>query len=307
MTLRTRRPLDLAATATATALLLGACSTTDSDAPGSATTEGGDLQEVTIAVHNGWDEGIAVSYLWEAILEEEGYSVELEMADPGPVYTGLAGGDFDLNFDMWLPVTHADYLEQFGDDLEQLGAWYDDARLTIAVNEDSPLQSLEDLAAQPDVVGNRLVGIEPGAGLTRITKDEVIPTYGLEDLDFVESSTPAMLAELSGAVDAGRDIAVTLWRPHWAYDAFPLRDLEDPEGTLGEAERIETVGRTGFAADFPQLASWLGEFTLTGEQLFSLENLMFNENGGEKNEESAAQWLADNPELLEDLTAASGA
>ena len=42
-------------------------------------------------------------------------------------------------------------------------------------------QSLEDLAAQPEVVGNRLVGIEPGAGLTRITKEEVIPTYGLDD------------------------------------------------------------------------------------------------------------------------------
>lgn len=297
------RPLALVATAASAALLLGACSSDTADA--AEVTSGGDLKDVTIAVHNGWDEGIAASYLWQAILEDEGYSTELEMADPGIVYTGIAGGDFDLNLDMWLPITHADYLETYGDDMEQLGAWYDDARLTIAVNEDSPLTTLADLKTQGDVVGNRLVGIEAGAGLTRITKDEVIPTYGLDNIEFVESSTPAMLAELSGAIDEGRDIAVTLWSPHWAYDAFAIRNLEDPEGALGGAEEIAMVGRTGFGEDYPELTSWLAEFTLDDIQLFALENLMFNENGGEDNEGSATQWLDDNPEFVTDLKAAA--
>lgn len=304
MTAHLHRPVVLTSTAVTLALLLGACSIGGSDAQ-AATIPSGDQKDVTIAIHNGWDEGIAASYLWQAILADEGYQVDLEMADPGPVYTGLAGGDFDINFDMWLPVTHADYLEQYGDDLERLGTWYDDARLTIAVNEDSPLMSLQDLAEHPEVVDNRLVGIEPGAGLTRITKDEVIPTYGLEDIDFVESSTPAMLAELSGAIDKKKNIAVTLWRPHWAYDAFPLRDLEDPEGTLGKAENIEMVGRTGFGKDYPELTRWLAEFKLTGDQLTSLENLMFNKNGGTENEASAEQWLADNPDFVTALKAAA--
>lgn len=298
------RPLALVATAASAALLLGACSSGGSDSAAEV-TPGGDLKDVTIAVHNGWDEGIAASYLWQAILEEEGYSAELEMADPGIVYTGIAGGDFDVNFDMWLPITHADYLAKYGDDMEQLGAWYDDARLTIAVNDSSPLVTLADLKTMGDVVGNRLVGIEAGAGLTRITKDEVIPTYGLDNLDFIESSTPAMLAELSGAVDEGRDIAVTLWTPHWAYDAFPIRNLEDPEGALGGAENIETVGRTGFGEDYPELTGWLANFTLDSDQLFALENLMFNENGGKDNEGSAATWLADNPEFVPALKAAA--
>lgn len=304
MTTSIRRPLTFAATAAAVALTLGACASSSATAE-APTLPNGDQREVSIAVHNGWDEGIAASYLWQSILTDEGYSVDLQSADPGPVYTGLAGGDFDVNFDMWLPITHADYLKKFGDDLEQLGSWYDDARLTIAVNADSPLITLADLAAHPEVVDNRLVGIEPGAGLTRITKDEVIPTYGLEKMDFVQSSTPAMLAELTGAIDKGGNIAVTLWRPHWAYDAFPLRDLEDPEGTLGDAEHIEMVGRTGFGADYPQLTSWLAAFALTGDQLTSLENLMFNTNGGKKNEASAAQWLVDNPDFLPALKASA--
>ena len=296
MSHRTRRFTTAAVSGLTLSLALTACAgdSTSGGEGGDAAGTGEDQSEVTIAIHNGWDEGIAVSYLWASLLESEGYDVTLEYADPGVVYTGLAGGGFDLNFDMWLPITHADYLEQFGEDMEQLGSWYDDAKLTIAVNEDAPITSLAELADHADAFGGRLVGIEPGAGLTRITKEAVIPGYGLEGIELVESSTPAMLAELTGAVDAGRDIAVTLWRPHWAYDAFPIRDLEDPEGALGAAERIEMVGRTGFAEDFPQVAAWLAAFTLTDEQLFSLENLMFNENEGEDNEGSVEQWLEAN-------------
>ncbi|MGO1315636.1 MAG: glycine betaine ABC transporter substrate-binding protein, partial [Cellulomonadaceae bacterium] len=246
-------------------------------------------------------EGIAASYLWAAILEDEGYTVRTQTADIGVVFTSLAGGDFDLLFDAWLPLTHADYVEQYGDDIVDLGTWYDDAKLTIAVNEDSPAQSLEDLAAMSSDYGNRLVGIEAGAGLTKITENEVIPTYGLEGMDYVVSSTPAMLAELKGATDAGTNIAVTLWRPHWAYDAFPIRDLEDPEGTLGGAELIHTYGAKDIEERLPEVAGWVKNFTLTDEQLFSLENMMFNSD--EYADEAAAveAWLEENPTFVDDL------
>lgn len=297
------------ATGTAALLALAACAGGDGgngDTPGGEGT-GEDLTKVTIALPpGGWPEGDAASYLWANLLESEGYDVTLESGgDMGVIYTAVAGGDYDLFFDAWLPITHGTYLDEYGDDMERLGVWYDDARLTIAVNEDAPIASLEELADSADGFDNRIVGIEPGAGLTRITKEAVIPTYGLEGMEFVESSTQAMLAELSGAIDADRDVVVTLWRPHWAYDAFPLRDLEDPEGTLGGAENIEVVARAGFAEDYPQLASWLEAFTLTGDQLFSLEEIMFNQNGGEDPEGSVEQWLEENPDYFASIKAAA--
>ncbi|NKX92900.1 glycine betaine ABC transporter substrate-binding protein [Sanguibacter hominis ATCC BAA-789] len=302
---RTTRTALAAVTTAALALGLGACaSEEDAGTPKASAT---DEKKISIGVHAGWDEGIAVSHLFKAMLEDDGYTVDAETADPGVVYTGLAGGGYDLNFDMWLPATHADYLEKYGDDLEQLGVWYDDARLTIAVNEDSPITSLAELKDASGDFGDRLVGIEAGAGLTRITQDEVVPTYGLDEMDFVISSTPAMLAELKSRTDAGENVAVTLWRPHWAYDAFPIRDLEDPEGALGGAEEIHTVGRTGFAADHPDVAALIKAFTLTDEQLFSLENIMFNEDAGADPDKSVRTWLEANPTFVDDLKAAAGA
>src|SRR5690606_11278714 len=177
----------------------------------------GDKTSLTIGVFNGWPEGEAASYLWKIILEEKGYDVTLEYADAGPVFAGLDSGDYDVALDGWLPLTHASYVEEYPDVVD-LGAWNEDAVLTLAVNEDAPITSIEELAANADAFGNKIIGIEPGAGLTQATQEQVIPSYGLEDMEFITSSTPAMLAELSAAIDAGENVVVTLWRPHWAYD-----------------------------------------------------------------------------------------
>ncbi|MGC5629636.1 glycine betaine ABC transporter substrate-binding protein [Georgenia sp. Z1344] len=313
--MRTKRLITTAATVSALALTLAACGggedeseDTGGDTSGDSGEGGGDSGEgggeggeITIGVHSGWEEGIAVSHLWQAILEEQGYDVTLETAEAGVVFTGLAEGDFDLNFDTWLPNTHSDYIEQYGDDLEELGMWYENAPLTMAVNEDAPIQSLDELADNADEFGNRIVGIEPGAGLTRITTDEVIPTYGLEDMEYVISSTTAMLSELSAAIDAGDNVVVTLWRPHWAYDAFPIRDLEDPEGAFGEPDNIYTYGNAEFSSEFPEVAEWISGFTFEDAQLAELENIMFNEMGGNSNDEAVDQWLEDNPDFIDSV------
>jgi len=283
------------------AFALAGCST--AEAPASSGSEGGSGdKDLTIAVFNGWDEGIAASELWRAILEEKGYSVTFEYADAGAVFLGLSQGEYDLVLDGWLPITHADYIDQFGDDLEDLGPWNEDAKLTIAVNEDAPIDSIDELVENADLFGNRIVGIEAGAGLTTIMENEVIPGYDLDSLDFVASSTPAMLAELQAATDADENIAVTLWRPHWAYDAFPIKDLEDPKGLLGDQEGIHTFTRTGFADDFPELQSWLSEWSMDSDTLYSLENTLFNDPATDDLEALTADWIAENQDWVDSLT-----
>lgn len=284
----------------ASALALTGCA---GGAGGGETLENGDEKDITIAVFNGWDEGVAASELWNAILTEKGYNVTLEYADPAPVYSGLSTGDYDLSLDTWLPLTHASYMEEYGDDIVDLGTWNEDAVLTFAVNEDAPIQSIDELAANADQFGNTIVGIEPGAGLTEVTTNEVIPGYGLEGMEYTTSSTAAMLTELQTATDAGENIVVTLWRPHWAYEAFPIRDLEDPQGLLGEAEGIHSVARSDFGDTHPQVTTWIENFEMDSETLHSLENVMFNENDTDEYGPIVEQWMSENQEFVDGLTA----
>lgn len=288
----------LAMTATL-ALGLSACGSGDN---AGSTLENGDKKDLTVVVFNGWDEGVAASELWKAVLTEEGYNVKLEYADAAPVYSGLSTADYDVVLDTWLPVTHKSYIEEYGEKIVDLGAWNEDAKLTLAVNADAPIDSLEELAANADKFGNKIIGIEPGAGLTEATTDSVIPGYGLDKMEYITSSTPAMLSELKTATTKGENIVVTLWRPHWAYDAFPVKDLKDPKGTLGEAEGIHSFSRADFDKDYPTLDGWLKDFKMDSETLYSLENVMFNGEKTDDYTEIVQKWIGENQDYVDSLT-----
>ena len=245
-----------------------------------------------------WDEAIAVTNLWHHILEEEGYEVTQTQLEVGGLYAGLAQGDLDVFVDAWLPATHADYWEEFGDDIEELGVWFDEAPLTWTVPEYVDIDSIADLQGNADMFDGQIIGIEPGAGLTRISLEEVIPTYGLDDeYELVEGSTPAMLTALDEAISDEEPVVVTLWHPHWAYGEWDLKDLEDPENALGDPDEIRMVARDGFSADDPQVAEWLGNFEMTLDELSELE-VMINEMDSEL--EAAAAWAEENPDRVDE-------
>ncbi|WP_139738814.1 glycine betaine ABC transporter substrate-binding protein [Actinomyces wuliandei] len=265
-------------------------------------SDGSSSKSLTIGVPAGWDEGIAISNLFKVILTDEGYDVTLSDADVGVAYSSLANGDYDLMLDAWLPTTHESYMDQYGDKVEDFGAWYTNAKLALAVNDSAPITSIAELADSASDFDNRIVGIDAGAGITTQTEESVIPTYGLDTMEFTTSSTSAMLAELKGAMSKGDNIVVTLWSPHWAYSAYEIRDLEDPENAFGDAEQIHALGRQGLSDDMPEIATLFTDFTITDEQLSSLEDLMLNENEGTDNEGSARTWLEDNSDFRDSLS-----
>lgn len=262
-------------------------------------------KEISIAAFNGWDESFATAHLLKAVLEQDGFTVTIKALDAGPAYTAVAQGDVDLLTDGWLPITHDSYLNDYGDKLESLGCWYDNAKLTIAVNDDSPAQSLDDLKDMGDEYGNTIIGIEAGAGLTKQTKDSMIPAYGLEDWTFTTSSTPAMLAAIKKSQSDGDNIVVTLWRPHWAYAAFPMRDLEDPKGAMGGAEFIYSFATKGFESEHPYAGQLVKNLIINDDRLASLENVMFGADNfnGTDNDAAVAQWLGENQDFVEEWKA----
>lgn len=251
-----------------------------------------------------WDEDIVVTHMWKQVLEDAGYTVKLVQLEPGALYAGLARGDIDLFLDGWLPITHETYWEKYGDQLEDLGVWYDNAKLTIAVPDYvKDVRSIADLKGNASKFGGKIVGIEAGAGLTTTTETKTMPAYGLDgEYELAKSSTPAMLAELDKAIKAKEPIVVTLWRPHWAYAKLPVRDLEDPKGTMGATEKIHAVGRKGFSEEFPELASWLSSFSMNDETLGTLEHVALQEYKG-REAEGVTAWMKDNSEFVTNLTA----
>lgn len=246
-----------------------------------------------------WEEAIAVTNLWAVILEENGYDVQQEQLDPGIVFDGVASGDLDLFLDAWLPNTHSNYMDQYGTDVEDLGTWLDEAPLTWAVPAYvDEVDSIADLPDNAELFDGTIVGIEPGAGLTDISLNQVVPAYGLDDdYELIESSTAAMLSELEAAINAEEPVLVTLWRPHPAYGRYDLKDLEDPENALGDPDQIHALARTGFGEDHPELEAALGNFQFEQGPLSELTVMVIEEEGAEL--ENARAWLEDNRDIVE--------
>ncbi|MET9039583.1 ABC transporter permease/substrate binding protein [Streptomyces mirabilis] len=250
-----------------------------------------------------WDEDVAVSYLWKNVLARRGYTLNLKQMDVGPVYTGLASGDLDLNFDAWLPYAQSNYWDQHKNDLRDLGTWYRPTSLEIAVpSYVKDVKSLADLKGKAGTFGGRIIGIEPGTGEMNLLKTKVLPGYGLDkEYKVVDGSTPAMLAELKRAYAKKQPVAVVLWSPHWAYSEYQLTKLADDKKLFGEGNTIRTISSKKFPEQYPQLTKWIKNFRMSESELGTLESEI--KQRGQGHEEAAvAAWLKEHPDVVERMT-----
>lgn len=275
----------------------------DGGGDGGSGGEGPEGKTITLGYIASWTDGLSTAYLLDNRLSAMGYTVEHEtIADAALLYAGLAQGDVNIYPSAWPEVTHADYMEEYGEDIEDLVGYYEGAKLNLSVPDYmEDIQSIADLKGQADRFGGKIYGIEPGAGLTGATQDDVIPGYGLDGYELVTSSTPAMLTELQNAIDAQEDIVVTLWSPFWAMTAFPVRALEDPDGLFGEPEALHHLANKGFSEEFPMAAEWISQAKMTDEQFGSLEDMVVNQFEEGQEAEAVEKWLEENPDAMPPL------
>ena len=237
-------------------------------------------KKISIAYAN-WSEGIAMTNLAKVIFEDQGYEVKLLNAD--------------VFMDVWMPVTMADYMQEYGDKLEVIGNIYDNARIGLVVPEYVTINSIEELNAEKDRFSGEIVGIDAGAGIMKAT-DQALKDYQL-DYKLLTSSGPAMTASLKKAIDKNEWIVVTGWTPHWMFDRFKLKILQDPKTIYGAVETIHTVAWKGFSEQDPFAAQLLKNMHLTDEHISSLMTAI--EDAQTSETEAARQWMNEHKELVD--------
>lgn len=271
--------------------LLAGCS------PSTTTTQENEISKgkVTIGYVN-WADNIAVTNLAKVILEQKmGYEVETKQGEAGMVFTSVANGDMDFFLDAWMPVTHKDYMEKYGENLDQYGPILEGAKIGLVVPEYMDINSIEELNSVKDELEGKITGIDPGAGIMKTT-EKAIEEYGL-DYELLEGSGATMTAMIKKAEDEKNPIVVTGWFPHWKFARWDLKFLEDPKKVYGEAENVYVVTRKGFAEDQPEVIEFIKKLHLDDQQLADLMEKIQN-NSDQDPYNIAENWVDENEDLV---------
>ncbi len=243
-----------------------------------------------------WACAVTSTYVVQAVLQEElGYNVEVLPVSAAAMWQAIATGDADAMVTAWLPVTHASYYEQTKGQLENLGALAHGARIGLVVPQYVTISAIEEMNANAGKFRNRIVGIDPGAGIMSTTEQAIVE-YNLTNIELVEGSDATMAAALQDAIQNEEWIAVTGWSPHWKFGRWDLKYLEDPKKIYGDEEYIGKIVRKGLKDDMPEVYSFLENFAWSQEDMATVMD--WNEERGSDPYESAKRFIAENPDMV---------
>lgn len=246
-----------------------------------------------------WSDAEFVTKLAAKLMTDKlGQKVQLVQTDVAPLYQGVSRGDIDAMMMAWLPATHADYFAKVKDKVETLGTIYDGAKLGWVVPAyipESELSSIEDLK-KPEVqekLSKTIQGIDPGAGLTRLSQ-QAVKDYALDDYKLQISSEAGMLTTVDRAMRGEKWFVATSWSPHWMFGKHKLRYIADPKKSLGDAEHVDILASKTFKSENPKAAEFLSRMKVP---LDDLEAAMFNAQ--ETSYDAAvAKYIEDHPDQV---------
>ncbi len=238
-----------------------------------------------------WSDAVVATNILSKVLQDMGHQTTLTPVSGAAMWQAVATGDADCMVAAWLPGTHAAYYSKLKDQVDLIGPNVTGARLGWATPDYSPINSIADLKSNGAVVDNKVIGIDPGAGLMRAS-EKAIKEYGLSNITLVEGSDATMVAALKDSITRKQPVVVTAWTPHWMFAAFKLKYLEDPKKALGGEETVNTVARKGLKQDMPDVYAVLQKFKLSldDEQAVMLQN----QASGTDPVKTAAEWVAKN-------------
>jgi glycine betaine/proline transport system substrate-binding protein len=270
------------------ALLLFGCGTGNEDEGGdNAQQNGGNNEGVTINFGvTPWTSTVPPTKVAKLLLEDMGYTVNETKADAGGVYTGLARGDLDVFMDAWLPVMHANYMEKYGDKLDDTAVSYAEGELgwVIPAYVDG-IESVEDIKGKEELFGGKMYGIEEGAGMT-VTSREMIEKLGL-DLEYVASSEGGMLAQAQRLMENEEPVLFLGWRPHPMFVNYDLKVLKSPEDYFQTSE-VHVITNNELKDEAPEAYEFLSNWKM---DVKDIEEMIVKIDEGQDPEDVAQEWI----------------
>ncbi|WP_037382056.1 glycine betaine ABC transporter substrate-binding protein [Sinorhizobium americanum] len=241
----------------------------------------------------GWEDLTPITGITKKVLEDQGYTVEVkEFSEWGIAFAALKKGDIEILASQVNYVTQ-DYWDKNKTKLEKISPVSHGLYQAVAVPKYANIDSMEDLNANADKFGGKIIGVEPGSGLMREAGD-AMKAYDLK-LQLVEGSTAAMTAALKSAIERNEWIAVTVWEPSWMMAKYPMKFLKDPKNVFSPSQSYYWIGKKGFSAEHPHAREVLASVYVPLEDINAINGAVFD---GKKMDEAVKDWTDSHADLI---------
>jgi len=169
------------------------------------------------------------------------------------MYHSVAEGILDGMVSSWAPKTHKKYLQEFKGKIDNLGASLKGAKIGLVIPDYVGVKSIKDLALNSSLFRDKKIyAIDETSGVT-IAANQALKEYKLEGWTVEAVGLNSVTANLRNAVEQKRPIVVTGWKPHWMFEEFSIRFLNDPKKIFGSAEEIHTIASPYLKRNNPQV------------------------------------------------------
>lgn len=240
-----------------------------------------------------WEDLTPITGITKKVLEDKGYTVKVvSFSEWGIAYAALTKGDIQMLASQTDYVAQ-DYWDKNKKRLEKISPVSHGLFQGVAVPKYVTINSMDELNANADKFGGKIVGIEPGSGLMRDTNNSV-KAYDLK-LQLVEGSTAAMTAALKAATDRKEWIAVTVWEPSWMVQKYDVKFLADPKGVFPPPQSYYWIGKKGFSAEYPYAREVIASVYVPLADITAMNSAV---NDGKTMDEAVAVWIESHADLI---------
>jgi glycine betaine/proline transport system substrate-binding protein len=240
-----------------------------------------------------WEDLTPITGITKKVLEDSGYTVKVvEFSEWGIAYAALSKGDVQVLASQ-TDYAANDYWNKNKNKIEKLSPVSFGLYQGLAVPSYVDIDSIDQLNANSEKLGGKIIGIEPGSGLMSDAANTV-KAYDLK-LKLVEGSTTAMTAALKSAVDRKEPIVVTVWEPSWMTKKFDLKFLKDPKGIFPPLQGYYWIGHKGFAEANPHAREVMASVYVPITDITAMNAVV---KDGKTLEQAIKGWTDSHAELL---------
>ena len=234
----------------------------------------------------------AIAFVLKGILDQQqNVRVEMYRVADSTMFRAVSTNELDIGISAWYPNTHQRFFDMFPQHVHRHAMIADSLGLYVAVPSYASLDYINDLRNHAEQFRNTIL-IPDSRNAIYHVGNNILDDYNLDMFTLRESSWDDILSFVEESIANNAYFAFVGMRPHWIFNRFNLKTLNDTNNSFGTHEQAFLIANTQFKERMPSITTFLSRVKF---ELSDIESIMeMNQVLGSDTYSNAVRWINQN-------------